>query len=86
MASRPCLQPASIPLWTMALRSATVWYVDSVLISVVLSSILTRSMRSRATWPRSGKPRNSNVQMILDVRLEHFLERRLDHRHSLDVL
>ena len=64
MASRPSLQPASIPLWTMPSRSATVWYVDNVLISVVLSSILTRSMRSMVTWPRSGKPRNSNVQMI----------------------
>ena len=39
MASRPCLQPASIPLWTMPSRSATVWYVDNVLISVVLPQV-----------------------------------------------
>ena len=47
MASRPSLQPASIPALDHAVTiRETVWYVDNVLISVVLSSILTRSMRS----------------------------------------
>ena len=57
MASRPCLQPASIPLWTMPSRSAT-----------VRISFRRSSFRSGAQWMRSRRIIRAHVDVPLSYK------------------